>query len=140
VERRIVARAFTASIAIAAILVIAETRPTSHHVMSPAPPPISASPAAVDPVALDTQDCIKSSQTLQDLAQAIADAGGAHGPAVVTAAAYAETRAVFSDVKDAVSALAESTRRGGDAKTAVGRLLTLIDQLDARCQAALNRH
>jgi hypothetical protein len=120
---------------------------------TPAPPQISAAPAAVDPVALDTQDCIKSSQTLQNLAQAIADAGGAHGPAVAAAADHAETRmnrrltthneqlhAVFSDLKDAVSALAESTRRGGDANTAVARLLTLIDQLDARCQAALNRH
>ena len=111
---------------------------------------MSTAPSVIDPVALDTQNCLKSSQTLQDLAQAVADAGGAQGPAVVAAAVHAETRMgrrlathnqqlyrVFSDLKDAVAALEDAARRGEDTDAALDRLLALIDVLDARCRAAL---
>lgn len=85
------------------------------------------------------QDCLKSSQTLQDLAQAVADAWGPRGPVVVAAAAHAQTRmgrrlathnqqlyAVFSDLKDAVGALAESARTGVHSNADIDRLLGRI--------------
>lgn len=132
------------------VLVLA--RPTDP---APAPPPPASPQAApslspTDRLALDTQDCLKSTQTIEDLSQAVAAGGGAGGPDVVAAADHAETRmgrrlstqneqlhAVFSDLKDAVAHLQEAARSGQGGNAAIDRVLQLIDTLDARCQAAL---
>jgi len=139
-----------AATVIAAVLIFAQWQ-------DPTPaPPVSRSPqtgpslAATDRLALDTQDCLKSTQTLEDLSQAVVAAGGAKGAAVIAAADRAETRmdrrlstrneqlhAVFADLKDSVAQLREAARTGRDGTAAIDHVLQLIDTLDARCQTAL---
>jgi len=97
-----------------------------------------------------TPGCLRSTQTLEDLSQAVATAGGAKGLSVVSAADRAEIRrgrplctrneqlhAVFSDLKDAVALLREAARTGSGGDAVIDRVLTLIDTLEARCQTAL---
>lgn len=112
-------------------------------------PQTAPSPSPTGRLALDTQDCLKTTQTIEDLSQAVA-AGGARGPDVVAAADHAETRmgrrlatqneqlhAVFADLKDAIALLQNAARNGAGGNAAIDRVLALIDTVDARCQAAL---
>ncbi len=146
---RLIGSALVAAAVTAVVLVLA--RPTDPAPPAPTSPPAAPALSPTDGLALDTQDCLKSTQTLKDLSQAVAAAGGARGPDVVAAADHAEIRmgrrlstqnkqlhAVFSDMRDAVALLREAARSGQGGNAAVDRVIQLIDTLDARCQVALS--
>ncbi|MBN9101188.1 MULTISPECIES: hypothetical protein [unclassified Pseudonocardia] len=145
---RLIGSTLVAAAVTAVILVLA--RPADPSPPAPAPQQAAPSLSPTARLALDTQDCLKTTQTVEDLSQAVSAAGGARGPDVVAAADHAETRmgrrlatrndqlhAVFADLKDAIALLQDAARNGKGGNAAIDRVLALTDTLDARCQAAL---
>ncbi|MFC4948459.1 hypothetical protein [Pseudonocardia sp. GCM10023141] len=87
-DDRLIGSTLVAAAVTAAVLILA--RPADLTPPAPRPPPAAPSLSPTDRLALDTQDCLKTTQTIEELSRAVA--GGARGPDVATAADHAETR------------------------------------------------
>ncbi len=113
-----------------------------------APAPVIAAPVAGPNLA--EQNCVESSRALTDLGQAVSDAGGPHGGAVLTAIDAARDRIdlqvqtpstalgpVLADLGSSLTALREAVLSGTGVDAAMDGLLVQPDELDHRCRAAL---
>ncbi|HXV91870.1 MAG TPA: hypothetical protein VD813_01125 [Pseudonocardia sp.] len=122
--------------------------------MTPGGPPPSAPPAPPPPgqadLALDAENCVATAQTVEDVAQAIADAGGPRGEGVVHAIERAESRieqrldtpderltATFAEVGGGLYALRAAITADTGVRAATENLIGLIDRLDQRCRDVL---